>query len=795
VAEQYSALYQTQTSHEESLRQLREEIQQQRRTASEMQAALEGKIQQLSGASATASPAAELLQRIQQIEGRLTQGGGYSGAGEGRLDAVLLRLSELERKMGEGTPDPLLNEIVHRLAAMESHPPRNGSDHRVDEIISRVSELGRRIDQAGPSNDPRTDDLVLRIAAIEGAARRAVQEEQFENLDERLASIEGQTRGLSTHSDVEQLRDRLARLESEAVRADDARFEQLVVRLEDVEARASEVPADPRVDEVNARLSSLEESTAAPALDERVDEVLGRLSAVEEQAAQPAADPRVVELADRMTGLEMKLVEVKSDPRLYDSLERLSALEQQWQGGEREVRERLAELQNRLESLSDTSALEEIRSRLAEVEKSASNEAADPRVASVLERLGGLEEKQDQPVSDPRVAELATRVLDLESRPSGPASDPRVDALLARTTTLEENGGSLTNAAEELKALKDRLDEMEASSGNGQDARVGELASRLAALEARGTESGDGASAEAVRALGERLDSLEEKSGEPAQSDSRVAELASRVSSLEDRPSEAGADSRIDEILNRLAQLEQTGRGPQTAELAARLSALEKADGAGSDSRVDTLLARLDALERSEGSTAPDKRVTEIVARLDGLEKAHKSGGSAAVNDALAERVRALEAAGGSGNSEALSNFQAEFRARYEDLQHRLQQMEAPGPSGDDVKSLIHKESERWTQWARNTLGEIGELRQRVEKLSQNGGAAVSVSNGASLGGDASLSEAMKTLGDTISESLGKSVTHDVKALRSQMYFVFFTIGMLYALGAFFTYIAMSQGG
>jgi hypothetical protein len=225
------------------------------------------------------------------------------------------------------------------------------------------------------------------------------------------------------------------------------------------------------------------------------------------------------------------------------------------------------------------------------------------------------------------------------------------------------------------------------------------------------------------------------------------------------------------------------------------LSALERAGGAGSDSRVDALLARLDALERSEGSAAPDKRVTEIVARLDGLEKAHKSGGSTALNDALAERVRALEAAAGSGNSEALSNFQAEFRVRYEDLQHRLQQMEAPGPSGEDVKSLIHKESERWTQWARNTLGEIGELRQKVEKLSQNGGTAVSVSNGASLGGDASLSDAMKTLGDTISESLGKSVTHDVKALRSQMYFVFFTIGMLYALGAFFTYIAMSQGG
>jgi len=318
------------------------------------------------------------------------------------------------------------------------------------------------------------------------------------------------------------------------------------------------------------------------------------------------------------------------------------------------------------------------------------------------------------------------------------------------------------------------------------------LASRLAILEERGAEASGGASSETIRALVERLDWLEDKLGDSSQGDPRVSELVARVSSLERHPSQGGADPRVDEVLSRMANLEQQpSGGAQAAELAARLSALEESGGSGGDSRVDGLLTRLESLERS-GGAAPDKRVTEIVARLDGLEKAHKSAGSAAGVDALADRVRALEAGGGS--AEALANFQAEFRARYEDMQHRLQQMEAPGPSGEDVKSLIHKESERWTQWARNTLGEIGELRQRVEKLSQAGG-NVGVSNGAPLGGDGSLSEAMKTLGDTITESLGKSVTHDVKALRSQMYFVFFTIGMLYALGAFFTYIAMSQGG
>ncbi|MEX2304351.1 MAG: hypothetical protein WD733_25635, partial [Bryobacterales bacterium] len=219
-----------------------------------------------------------------------------------------------------------------------------------------------------------------------------------------------------------------------------------------------------------------------------------------------------------------------------------------------------------------------------------------------------------------------------------------------------------------------------------------------------------------------------------------------------------------------------------------RLSALENAGGAAADARVDGIIARLEGVEKSGGSTAPDKRVTEIIARLDGIEKAQKSGGGSAAFESLAERLKALEAGGGSAAPEGLANFQAEFRARFEDLQHRMQLVEAPSPAGDDVKSLIHKESERWTQWARNTLGEVGELRQKVEKVVADRSVATS------QGGDPSLSEAMKALGDTITESLGKSVTNDVRALRSQMYFVFFTIGMLYALGAFFTYMAMSPG-
>jgi hypothetical protein len=94
-----------------------------------------------------------------------------------QLEVVMLRLSELERKIGEGAPDPLLNEIVHRLAALENTGPLRGmKDPRVDDIQTQMESLRQRV--AEPAADSRTDDVVLRIASLEGAFRRAAQSVQ-----------------------------------------------------------------------------------------------------------------------------------------------------------------------------------------------------------------------------------------------------------------------------------------------------------------------------------------------------------------------------------------------------------------------------------------------------------------------------------------------------------------------------------------------------------------------------------------------------------------------------------------
>ena len=63
----------------------------------------------------------------------------------------------------------------------------------------------------------------------------------------------------------------------------------------------------------------------------------------------------------------------------------------------------------------------------------------------------------------------------------------------------------------------------------------------------------------------------------------------------------------------------------------------------------------------------------------------------------------------------------------------------------------------------------------RVQKLSEGGG------------GEGSLSqELIRGLGESISEGLSRDAGKDLKTIKSQMYFVFFTIGMIYALGIYF---------
>ena len=87
---------------------------------------------------------------------------------------------------------------------------------------------------------------------------------------------------------------------------------------------------------------------------------------------------------------------------------------------------------------------------------------------------------------------------------------------------------------------------------------------------------------------------------------------------------------------------------------------------------------------------------------------------------------------------------------------------------------MVEQETSRWSTWAGQTGDQVKELRRRVQKLSEGGA------------GEGLSQELIRGLGESISEGLSRNAGKDLKTIKSQMYFVFFTIGMIYALGIYF---------
>ena len=162
VAAQYNAIHEAQLAHDDLIRSLKEELGQHREKLARMEA----------------SP--------------------QTAAGPQSFDAILLRLSELERKLGEGTSDPLLNEIAHRLSALE-RGPQGGQDARVPGLLESVEDLKRKVESG--VEDSRTDDMVLRLASLEGSIKRSNFEEASERFEARFESF-----GDELRNDAESLR-------------------------------------------------------------------------------------------------------------------------------------------------------------------------------------------------------------------------------------------------------------------------------------------------------------------------------------------------------------------------------------------------------------------------------------------------------------------------------------------------------------------------------------------------------------------------------------------------------------
>ncbi len=309
------------------------------------------------------------------------------------------------------------------------------------------------------------------------------------------------------------------------------------------------------------------------------------------------------------------------------------------------------------------------------------------------------------------------------------------------------------------------------------------MTERLEALEQASGQN----DSESLAEVKERLASLEETSEQQA-SDARVEEIVERLASLESNTGEPAGE--VSEIKARISDVEAKVAGTGVSELDARLESIENAGGSAPDPRVGKLLARVGSLERSksEGGSAgvaelaarieragggeSDPRVTEIISRLSVLEKSgvpvsDGSGEAPEGFEDLVNRVAALEDRGPDDSGPAASS--AELQARFKDMERRLGDAENSG--GGNIKALLEQETNRWSNWSRQTGDQIKELRRQLQKLKDRGGEE---------GADGASPDLAKAIGNSIGDALGKS--GDLKTVRTLQTAMAFALAMVYPI-------------
>lgn len=767
VASQYRAIQEAQRLHEETIKQLREEVQYQKERLSELS----------------------------------------ESAGSGRtpqLDAVFLRLSELERKIGQDAPDPLLNEIVHRLAALENspHQKQSGKDSRVDDLVEQVEKLRRRA--AEPAGDARVDDVVLRIASLESANKRGNYALEIEGLANRLQEArteleESRRADLSVfQQELQSLAERVGELSESADQS--ARFEAVDKRIEEFQQASLEARA-----ELEAKLDGVAEKIPAPADPEqerqRWQALESRLEALEDRPA-PATPEALAELAESVAGLREQLEalrersdDIPAPQRLLDLDARLDELGEKIANPEADPE--TAGLRTRVEALEDRSAdAQELTVRLTALEQAATEPAPLPaewadKVERIAERLDGLEdlaervakvEESSEESSQAGLLELTSRMRALEITAEDLGDISAVVAGLREEIAELRQGGSVGELRTELEALREQSAKDESVELR---TRIAEAESRLSDIESLNRIEGASprldALEEKLRGLDDlsdvrrRLTVLEMESRE--EGSTRNEELVARLEALEARPAAAESSAtESTETADRLAAVQS-----RVADLEGRLEAIADVSvDADTRARLDSLVDEIELLKQnaaSIGSTGAvaDPRISEMIDRLDWMERS--ASGSGVDLEPLRLRIEALEQRpdGGDGGDSGV-------RHRMQEVLDRLDQLENLPPG--DAGVALQKESERWSQWARSTLEEIGELRRQVEEAQKKAAVAP---NGGAAGLDA---ETIEALGLTISSGLAKG---EVRNLRQQMYFIYFAIGTLLALAVLFLFMNLTS--
>jgi hypothetical protein len=701
IVSQYKALQEAQFLHEETLRQLRGEIQAQK-------------------------------QRIADIAG--DKGSAQPPAG---LDAIHLRLSELERKIGEDTSDPLINEIAHRLAALESSGGR-GPDSRIDRLSEKIEELRRKA--SVPHTDPRTDEMALRIASVEGSLRRAQQAFDGETLTGQIQELQAAARDASAKvaQELADLRRQLTAAQAQTQPDWSSRFDQL-------ESRFAQVTEKSEIEELTERLAQLEQSETEDLNAARLEAVAEKVEALAVKLNSTADSSTVTELRQKLAELEGQVLASAPGP-LADALSaRVDQLQEAIEAQSTSdamlaLQQRLAALEAQDEQSPDAAeAVAELRERCDALSERL---AAIPEIDIYSGRIAAIESKLDElPAGESGVAELRERLSAIEK--SGPAeNDGRLAELTARLRALELQAGQSSSPTDDARIdrLSTRLDQLELTGGSSSlTNQINELRERVAALTGQLREGAAGPETKAISRIDERLALLE----------SSAPTALQRIEKLEKREPVSTSDQAdaIAELRQRVDQLVNSGAGDSSTadvlhEIGMRVQALERNGDSGSGGSSPALseelnerIARLEATVAESGGM-PRAELHSIVERLSYLEQ------SGAPSEAGGPPPKIVE----------------QLIDRYKEIDERLSLMEeiGAGVSGGGPSQATNSVS-----------AEIAELRAQLIQLQESGS------------GPGVPENFVGKLAEKISAGIANS---EVKAIQLQMYVVYFFLALVGAL-------------
>ena len=620
-----------------------------------------------------------------------------------------------------------MEAVKLRLDALESKIGESAPDPLLNEIVHRLAALES---SAGPrAKDPRVKEIAAEVEKLrKRAANPAPPDPRTDDLVLRIASLEsGIKRSQDSSGEAKRLLERVEALESESKHAHEQRFEELAGQIqqirESLDQQAGELPAP----EVLSRLSGVESALEGCVTGSSFEQLSAKVQGLEESPESEDSEART-----RLEALESSAATqeaLESLSHKLEALERKPESEPGWARAE-EVSAQFADLKEQLDGQADQASVSRLEERLGEIESASSKndwmpaEEAQAQLAELKEQLASQPDQSS-------VSVLETRLAQIEAANSG--SDWMLaEEARAQFAELKEQLASQPDQSP-VSELETRLAQLEAANSGSDWLPAEEVRNSLADLEAKiDSASQDASHPKAWGDIEARLDVLESSGAEGSSAEHpRLLELSDRVHGLEERLESASVSSGDPEVSARLTDLGQ---------------------------QVTALLN-----SQSSGEPSIDPRaVAELQERLAELERRPSSEASSHDDSELQERLNQLESAQTSV-----------VEPKLQGLTDRLKELEASTPSdGDD---------DTWGQLARNTLAEVGELRQELEDLRQ--------SDSDSAGG--SFDEgSLVQLGKGISESMNKAET---RSLRAQMYFVYFTLGMLWMVVLYF--VMQLRGG